>query len=418
MPGFAQFQTLLIALGCGLLIGAERERRNATRATRSAAGLRTFAIGGLGGGVAMIAGGPMLLGVLVLAATALATASYIRARDLADPGVTTELALIATVLLGGLAAPRPLLAGGAAVIVAVVLAARAPLHRFVGEVLSEHELVDVLVLGGAALVMLPLLPNRAMGPYAAINPHSMGLVVIMILAITALGEVAMRALGARLGVPVLGLISGFASSSATIGAMGGWVRAAPQSLNAGVAAALLSAVATFVQLIAVVGATDRPTLMVALVPCAAAALTALAVGGAFVVRGYHESAGEAPRFGQSLRIVMALGFAAILAAMLVAIAGLRAEFGVNGLIAGALLGGVIDVHAASIAIAAQVADGALTPDRAVLPLLLAWSTSTLAKVLLALGAGSRGFSLRVVPGLCLILGAAWLAAWLRGFSLG
>ncbi|MBC7491803.1 MAG: DUF4010 domain-containing protein [Novosphingobium sp.] len=69
--------------------------------------------------------------------------------------------------------------------------------------------------------MLPLLPDRVMGPYAAINPHSMGLVLIMSMAITFAGEVAMRALGARLGVPMLGLVSGFASSSATIGAMGG-----------------------------------------------------------------------------------------------------------------------------------------------------------------------------------------------------
>ena len=80
---------------------------------------------------------------------------------------------------------------------------------------------EPLLAGGAALVMLPLLPDRAMGPSAAINPHSMGLVLIMSMAITFAGEVAMRALGARLGVPVLGLVSGFASSSATIGAMGG-----------------------------------------------------------------------------------------------------------------------------------------------------------------------------------------------------
>ena len=173
------------------------------------------------------------------------------------------------------------------------------------------------------------------------------------------------------------------------------------------AAALLSAVATFVQLIAVIAATNRATLSVALVPCAAAALTALGLGGLFAARGYREPAGEAPRFGQSLRIVMALGFAA----MLVVVAALRAEFGATGLVAGALPGGVIDVHAASIAIAAQVADGALTPDRAVLPLLLAWSTSTLAKLVLAIGVGSRAFAR-----LLLILGATWLAAGLRGFG--
>lgn len=182
------------------------------------------------------------------------------------------------------------------------------------------------------------------------------------------------------------------------------------------AAALLSAVATFVQLIAVIAAINSATLDVALVPCAVAALTALGLGGLFAARGYREPPWEALRFGQGLRIVMALGFAAMLGAMLVVVAALRAEFGATGLIAGALPGGVIDVHTASIAIAAQVADGALTPDRAVLPLLLAWSTSTLAKLVLAIGVGSRAFALCVAPGLLLILGATWLAAGLRGFG--
>lgn len=182
------------------------------------------------------------------------------------------------------------------------------------------------------------------------------------------------------------------------------------------AAALLSAVATFVQLIAVIAATSSASLDVAVVPCAAAALTALGLGGLFAARGYREPPWEALRFGQGLRIVMALGFAAMLGAMLVVVAALRAEFGATGLIAGALLDGVIDVHTASIAIAAHVADGALTPDRAVLPLLLSWSISTLAKLVLAFGAGSRGFALRVARGLLLILGATWLAEWVRGFG--
>ena len=80
------------------------------------------------------------------------------------------------------------------------------------------------------------------------------------------------------------------------------------------AAALLSAVATFVQLIAVIAAINSASLDVALVPCAVAALTALGLGGLFAARGYREPPWEALRFGQGLRIVMALGFAAMLGA--------------------------------------------------------------------------------------------------------
>ncbi|MFX8079095.1 DUF4010 domain-containing protein, partial [Acinetobacter baumannii] len=83
------------------------------------------------------------------------------------------------------------------------------------------------------LIVLPMLPDRQLGPFNALNLHSIWMVVVMILGINALGELATRLLGARLGVPALGLISGLVSSSATIGAMGAWVRANPASVAAG-----------------------------------------------------------------------------------------------------------------------------------------------------------------------------------------
>src|SRR5438128_1663931 len=133
--------SLLTALGIGLLIGAERERRKGTGPRRSAAGLRTFALASLTGAVSVIAGGAPLLAVVAAGIFGLAALAYWRGLN-DDPGLTTEIALVSAALLGGLAVTRPEHAAGVAVAVAIMLNARAALHRFVRSVLSEDEIRD------------------------------------------------------------------------------------------------------------------------------------------------------------------------------------------------------------------------------------------------------------------------------------
>ena len=307
---------LLVALGIGLLIGAERERRKRERPTPAAAGLRSFTVAALLGAIAMFLGGEGMVAAVAGCATMMAMISYWRTRDDGDPGITTELALVATVLLGGLALPQPQLAATIAVIITIVLAARLPLHRFVGDIVTEREVSDGLIIAGASMVVLPLLPDRAMGPFGALNPHDIWMVVILVLAINAAGHVLTRALGARRGGPLLGLISGFISSSATIAAMGGWVRGSPVSLMAGVGAAVLSTVATFIQLALVINMTSHASFLASGPSLAAAAGTALVAGAFFTLRSWQAPPASPPRISRSFNVAMALGFAATLAGCL------------------------------------------------------------------------------------------------------
>ena len=83
-----------------------------------------------------------------------------------DPGLTTEIALSATTLLGGLAMTQPGLAAGIAVAVTILLSSRLALHRFVRSVLSEDEVRDALIFAAATLIVLPLMPDQAMGPFS------------------------------------------------------------------------------------------------------------------------------------------------------------------------------------------------------------------------------------------------------------
>src|SRR4249919_2942762 len=172
-----------VALGIGLLLGIERERRKGEGASRSPAGLRTFAISALLGAIAIHTGGEIAFSVVIAGIIGLTAVAYYR-NPSEDPGLTSEIALVVTVGLGGLAMREPALAAALAVTVAILLAARAPMHHFVREVLSQSELRSILIFAAATLVVWPVIPDRYIGPFSAINPRALWQVVILILAIS------------------------------------------------------------------------------------------------------------------------------------------------------------------------------------------------------------------------------------------
>ena len=175
---------LVSAVAVGALIGAERERRKGEGAARAPAGIRTFTITSISGAVAFALGGVGLLAVLTACIAALVAVSYWRAQD-QDPGLTTEIVLVLTALLGGMCMQAPQTAAAIAVTVAVLLYVKAWLHNLVIKVISKDELDDALIFAAATLVILPLVPNRQMGPYLALNPHSIWIVIVLVMAISA-----------------------------------------------------------------------------------------------------------------------------------------------------------------------------------------------------------------------------------------
>jgi uncharacterized membrane protein (DUF4010 family) len=401
---------LAVALGIGLLIGAERERRKGSGPSRSPAGIRTFAVTSLAGAISFSAGGQMLLSIVTAGVIVLVAVAYWRGHE-EDPGLTTEIALTVTVLLGGLSMQLPVLAGGVGVVVVVLLAAKSRLHRFVGSILTEDELQDALIFAGATLVVLPLVPDRPMGPYGALNPHSIWVIVILIMAISAAGYVAVRLLGARFGLPIAGLASGFISSTATIASMGARVAKAKEALAAAVAGAVLSTIATIVQMALVLAATSMATLLSLAVPLVCAGLAATFYGAAFTAVALRQRAEAEVQRGRAFSLSTAFMFALTLSIILVACAALRDAFGENGVIFAAAIAGFADTHSAAISVASLVASGKLAPSDAVLPILAGLSTNTVSKLVLAVSSGGLSFALRVIPGLIMVAFAAWAGAF-------
>jgi uncharacterized membrane protein (DUF4010 family) len=100
----------------------------------------------------------------------------------------------------------------------------------------------------------------------------------------------------------------------------------------------------------------------------------------------------------------------MMAVMLVVAAALRDWLGETGIAVGAVVAGFVDTHSAAISVASLAASAKMTPQEAVLPILAAMTSNAVAKIAMAFGAGSRGFALRITPGLVAPMTAAWAAA--------
>lgn len=400
---WAHLQPFLVAVAIGLLLGFERERNHSGAL---AAGSRSFALLALVGAVAasfsqwaVLAG---MVGVGLLMGLA-----YFRTSK-GDPGTTTEIAALVAYLLGALAYTRTALAVALAVVAVVLLVSKDRIHRFAREVVSGVELEDAIKFFVVAFVILPLLPDRGVGPYGVLNPAKVWLLVVLITGIGWIGYIGVRALGPTRGLLVTGLAGGFVSASATTASMGRLSRTAP-GIRAPLAAALIASVATFVQLLIVIGFVS-PQVLRLLWPAAAAGGVVLLGVVAFVYRGAVREDGMRPEAPSEVEVESrpaarpfslwpALVLAALLTAALVVGRWGAAVFGTRGAVLAAAATGLADAHAGSVASASLAAKGDITVGTALLAIAAAVGTNLLVKCLLAFTAGGRRFGLGFLAGM-------------------
>ena len=241
------------ALAIGLLLGFERERSH-RGGPAQAEGSRTFALLGLLGALTATFGGWAI--VFGLVAVSLLLAVGYRRTSADDPGTTTEMAALATYLLGALAVSRAPLAAGLAVIAAALLVSKGRIHAFARDIVTDTEMEDAVKFLVVVFVVLPLLPDQDVGPYGVLNPRRIWLLVVALTGISWVGYIVVRAFDPRRGLMVTGLAGGFVSATATTGSMGRLSRTAT-SLPATVAGAQIASIATLVQLAAIVAVVNR-----------------------------------------------------------------------------------------------------------------------------------------------------------------
>jgi len=406
--------TLAVALGCGLLVGIERERRKGRGPTRALAGLRSFALTCVTGAAAALTG---LQGVVVAGAAfvaGLGLVAYLKDRS-EDPGVTTEVALLLTYLVGVLSAHSAGLAAGLAAALTVVLAMREWAHRFVTHWLRPAEARDGLLLVALVLLGLPLLPDRPLWG-EALNPRAIGSLLALLLALQSAAHLARRLLASQHAVALSSLASGFVSSTATIASLGLAVRGGTASARASAGGGLLSCVSTQLQML-LVAAAVRPAWLAALwLPALAAAALALAWGWWLVRRegGDVVFAGATPRSealpaparDRMFSLGGALAVAALLAGIQTLVHALQLWLGDAGLLVGAVVGALADLHASAAAVFTHAAPGDAARQALALVLLVHAGSKSVA----ALASGGWPYLRWLAPGLWLhtLLGVALL----------
>lgn len=427
------------ALAIGLLIGFERERSHPPD-TVKIGGSRTFAL------VALVGALAATFSVAVVMAGLVAVAAFLvvgyRRTSVTDPGTTTEIALFATYLLGAMAVDRAALAAALAIIMTVLLFAKDRIHAFARTVVSDVEFEDALKFAVIAFVVLPLLPDRDLGPYGALNPHQIWLLVVSFTAISWVGYIAVRVLGARRGLLLTGLAGGFVSASATTASMARLAREErPGAARIGVAVggALLASVATFVQLVAIM-LVAAPALVPDLWPACAAGAVVLAGLALLDARRHHDGT-EAPQAttavdpsadgngsgngdgdgngngngGRSRPFALRSALVLALVLTLALLVGRWAVevFGVGGVYVASAAAGLADAHAGALAAAELHVAGAITTSAALVSIGLAMAANTVTKVVLGFTIGGRRFGTRLLLG----VGPA-MVAFLVGIGIG
>jgi uncharacterized membrane protein (DUF4010 family) len=190
--------------------------------------------------------------------------------------------------------------------------------------------------------------------------------------------------------------------------MGARVAKTRDVLAAAVAGAVLSTIATIVQMAFVLAATSMTTLRTLSVPLICAGVAAVFYGIVFTIRALQQKTESEAQSGRAFSLLAALVFALTLSSILVASAPLREWFGETGIIVAAALAGFVDTHSAAISVASLVASGKMSAADAVFPILAGLSTNTISKMFLAGISGGRSFALRVIPGLIVVALAAWV----------
>ncbi|WP_374332418.1 MgtC/SapB family protein [Aestuariivirga sp.] len=347
-----------LALALGFVIGLERgwKERDEGEGQR-AAGIRTFSLVGLLGGLfgVLSLGGDRILLSVGFIATSAAMAAFIWRENAREGvyGATTMVAALVTFALGAVAVLGDMrVAAGAGVVTVGLLAYKTALHGFLARVTAK-ELRSALLLAAMTFIALPLLPDRAIDPWGALNPHQLWLITILIAAVSFVGYIAVKLVGPSRGLVLAAALGGLVSSTVVTLTLARLARdnAARTSLLAG--CILLAGGVMMARVLVLVGVINLPLAVALAVPLLAAAVfQGLA---AWLLIGRDRRVDEAKPEGlvhkNPFLLSEVLKFGALLGIVMLAAGIGKSLFGDSGLLAVAAISGLADVDALTLSVA-------------------------------------------------------------------
>ena len=406
-----------LAILLGALVGIEREKRKSEETQADhIAGLRTFVLlalfGACAGWLSHELGALWILAAALLIVGAfIAVGYFVTARDSEDgKGLTTEVAGLIVFLLGAIVMLGfSELAIALAVITAAILAYKKRLHRFV-ETLGWQDVYAGLRLLIATFIALPLLPDRPIDPWGALNPYELWLLVILISVLSLVGYALTRWLGPGKGALVTGLAGGLVASTAVTLSFSREARTNPGNATALACGILVAWAIMFARVLVLVGVVNRALLAPMLVPFGVMAL----VVGCFAAMFYfRDSAAKQPantkgdlKVTNPFSLTSAAKFAAFFAVVLIAVKIAQENLPATGVYAVAAVAGLTDVDAITLSMADLAKSG--TPQVAVTSIVIAAlvNTATKCSIAFVVGGASLGKPLLLATAVTLMAGLA------------
>ncbi len=421
---WATFEKILYALGIGALIGLERSLLSSSASfpeepagsmpddhqhipeaelADSFLGLRTFSILSLGGFSAALLGenypfaAPVILGGIF----AFIILKYAQERAV-NPGITTEIAGVVCCALGMLCYHHSHAAVVIALLITIVLALKSNLpvilHKF-----KRIEFTDTLKFLVIILILLPLIPNRTMGPYDVFNPYKVTFLVILISGISFVGYFCTKFLGAQRGLGLTGLFGGLTSSTAVTAAMSAQAKSAPGLLKPCAVATLIANATMFARVLIVVAILDR-SLTMQLIWSIGTMMAGAMIAAAILWRS-SQGASEAEGKGSSGELALknpfsigpAIKFALFFIAILFIAKIAQSTLGKQGLYLASLLSGLADVDAITLSIVEQTKAATLARHVGAVGITIAVVSNSIVKSGIAVYSGGWKFGSLVGP---------------------
>ncbi|OYW76951.1 MAG: hypothetical protein B7Z37_06440 [Verrucomicrobia bacterium 12-59-8] len=400
------------ATGLGLLVGLQREW-----VQNRIAGIRTFALltlfGALTGLLGNAYGSWVIAAGFITFACIVVLGSWLRqANREPGSGLVTEMAMLVMFVTGvitmlGERLLAVMIAGG----VMALLQSKKALHAMVRH-FGEDDLREIVRLVLVGLVILPALPNRAMGYLGVLNPFAIWLIVVLIVGISLAAYMAEKYLGGSKGAVVAGILGGLVSSTATTASSARRSKTATTGSLSLAAMALIASAMAFVRLLAEVMIVASDHLRELLPP-----LVAMMVWIALIAAVAHRFAGKAdtqpvdehPPSEMKNAVVLGLLYALVL----VIVAYTRQHSSSSGLYLAAFLSGLPDMSAITLSTSRLVTTGNLETSIAWRMILVGGMANLCFKMAFVIALGSRAYIKPALLGLLVSIagGAAILAFW-------
>jgi uncharacterized membrane protein (DUF4010 family) len=398
-----------IALLIGALVGTERENRKRKEDRESTSGLRTFILLAMVGAVSAWLGSRMGTPWLFIAALLLVTGSQIASYVMTSRvqpealGLTTEAGALCVCLLGGMTMlGYPELAVGLGIVATAVLAYKEPMHGLVSK-LGRDDIYAGLRLLIASFIVLPLIPNRTVDPWNALNPYNLWLLVILISALSLAGYIATRWLGPGRGTALTGLTGGLVSSTAvTLSfARGGRDSVEPDAGDTFATGIMVAWGVMSLRVLVEAAVVYLPMVSRLAIPFVAMSLTGFFAAGFFYRRsarmqkGAEKASRDVP-LKNPFSLTKAATFGLIFAVILLAVKIVEERFSSQGLYLVSILAGLTDVDAITLSLAKFAKSGG-DQTTAVYAITMAALANTCAKCGLVVALSSRSLKRRVFP---------------------